>query len=76
MGIDGKPKDAEPLVQFKLPDGRAPLGRAAFEAFGALDIVDEHVNAAMVPSDALCQILHPVGVEVIDGDHDPRAAEL
>ena len=37
-------------VEVVLPDRRVPVGRAALEHLAAPDVVDEHVEAAVVPS--------------------------
>ena len=76
VGVDGEPEDPETLVEVVLPDGRVPLGRAALEQLAAPDVVDEHVDVAVVVPDLLGQALHLVGVEMVDCGRDTGAAEV
>ena len=50
--------------------------RAALEQLAAPDVVDEHVDVAVVAPDLLGQALHLGGVEMVDRDRDAGAAEL
>jgi hypothetical protein len=52
-----------------------PLSGTAFEQFSAPDIVDEHVDVAMVVADLLGQAFYLVGVEMVGCDRDTSAAE-
>ena len=49
--VDREPQDPQSLVEIVLPDGRVPVGRAALQHFGAPDVVDEHVDVAVVVPD-------------------------
>src|SRR5262249_34307788 len=74
--LHAEAEDAQPLVEIVVPDGRVPVGRTAFEHFGAPDVVDEDVDAAEVSPKPLCERLDLRRVEVIDGDGYADAAEL
>lgn len=50
MGFDGEPEYSEALVKVVLPYGSVPISRAAFENFAAPDIVDEHIDVAVIVS--------------------------
>ena len=75
VGLDGEPEYPESLVEIELPDGRVPLGRPALEQLTAPDVVDEHVDVAVIGLDARGQGLYLVLLEMVDGSRDPDAAE-
>ena len=47
--------------------GRVPLGGPALEQLAAPDVVDEHVDVAVVVADLLGEVPHLIGIEVVDG---------
>ena len=74
--IDGEPQNAQPVVEVELPDRRVPLRGAALEQLAAPDVVDEHVDVAVVAPDPVGEALDLHRVEVIDRYRDTGAAEL
>ena len=62
-----------PVVEVVLPDRRVPLGRAALEHLGAPDVVDQHVDVAVLAPDPLGQAAHLLGVEMVDAHRDRRS---
>jgi len=76
VGLDGEPQDSQTIVEVVLPDGRVPLRRSALQHFGAPDVVDEHVDVAVVRPNLLGQRLHLAGIEMVDCGGDTGAAEL
>ena len=75
MRVDREPEYSQAAVEVVLPDRRVPLTRAALEQLAAPDVVDEHVDVAVLGPDPLGQVLHLIGVEVVDCDRDAVAAE-
>jgi hypothetical protein len=53
--VDGQTEYAQTVVEVVLPDRSVPLGRPAFEHFRAPDVVDEHVDVAVVFADPIGQ---------------------
>jgi hypothetical protein len=70
VGVEGEAQQPQPALEVVLPERRAPLE----EVLGAPDVVDEHVEAAVVGVDALDEPRHLVGVQVVDRDGDALAA--
>ena len=56
--VDGKPKDPKTLLQILTPERHIPVARASFEQLGSPDVVDEHIDVAVLGSDLLRQALH------------------
>ena len=76
VGVDRESKDAQPGVEVVLPDRRVPVVGAALQDLGAPDVVDQHVDVAVVVPDPLGETPHLVGVEMVDRDRDAGAAEI
>ena len=76
VGVDGEPEDAKTVVEIELPDRRVPVGRTAFEHLAAPDVVDEDVDVAVLPPDVVGEVLHLVGIEMVDDGRDAGAAEV
>ena len=70
--VDGQPEDAKAGVEIVLPDRRVPLRRSALQDLGAPDVVDEHVDVAVLVAQLAGQPLHLRGIEVIDLLGDAR----
>ena len=51
VGLDRQFQYAKSLVEVVLPDRCVPFRRAAFQDFAAPDIVDEHVDVAVILAD-------------------------
>src|SRR5207302_2674035 len=45
------------------------------QQFATPDVIDQHVDVAVVLPDPCCQALHPVGVEMVDPYRDSGAAK-
>ena len=75
VGLDREPEDPQPRVEIELPDGRVPLRGAALEQLGAPDVIDEHVDVAVIPPDPLGQPRDLIGLEMIGGRGDADAAQ-
>ena len=67
--VDGQAQRAQADVQRRLPHRLVPLHRG-----GAPDVVDEHVQRALLGVDAIDERLDLVGHEVVDRDGDPPPA--
>src|SRR2546427_13276836 len=52
-----------------------PLCRAPLEQLATPDVVDEHIDVAMVFSEPLGERADLRGIEMVDGDRDPGASE-
>lgn len=76
MRLDAEPQNPQAVLQVELPDRRVPLRWPTFQDFGAPDVIDEHVDAAMFAADTFGQRRDLRGFEVIDGDGDALAAEF
>ncbi len=76
VSVDGQPQDAQTSFQIVSPDRRVPRWRGTFQDFGAPDVVDQHIDVAVVVAHARSQTPHLRGVEVINLDRDPHAAKL
>jgi SAM-dependent methyltransferase len=76
VGVDGQPQDAQACVQVMVPDRRVPVRRAAFEQFGAPDVVDQDVDVAVVCADLLGQFVDLFTVEVVDLGRDAETAQI
>ena len=68
--VDRQVQHAQPVVEVVLPHGRVPLE----EQLAAPDVVDQHVQPALLGVDALHERLDLRGLEVIDLDRDPGAS--
>src|SRR5882672_6776630 len=73
--VDGEPQYSESLVEVVRPDGRVPLRGPALEQLAAPDVVDEHVDVAVIGPDPVGQGLHSSGIEMVDGDRDAGPAQ-
>jgi hypothetical protein len=76
VSVNGEPQDSQTVVEVVFPNGSVPLSRTTFEQFAAPDVVDEHVDVAMVVANLLGQSVHLVRFEMVDRDCDTSAAEL
>jgi len=70
-----EPQDAQARAQIMLPDRGVPVSGPALELLGAPDVVDQHVEAAVLVADAPAQLADLLRVEVIDSDRDAGAAQ-
>src|SRR5437870_1026008 len=59
-----------------LPYGSVPISRTAFQQFRAPDVVDEHVDVAVVFPNLLGQLFHLVRFEMVDCDCNTGSAEM
>src|SRR5829696_6022134 len=75
MRLDAEPQNPQALFQIELPDRRIPFGGPALQPFGAPDVVDEHVDAAVFVTDTFGQCGDLRRFEMVDGDSDALAAE-
>ena len=67
--VDRQAQEPQAVVEVVLPHRRVPLE----EVLGAPDVVDEHVEAALLGVDPRDQGRDLRGVEVVDRDRDPLA---
>ena len=61
VGVNHEPEDPETVAEVVFPDGSVPLSRisrTAFECFGAPDVIDEHVDVAVIVADLFGQAFH------------------
>ena len=75
MRLDTEPQDPQALLQVELPDRRVPLRWPALQYFGAPDVVDEHVDTAVLTTDTFGQRRDLRRFKMVDGDSDALAAE-
>jgi hypothetical protein len=75
MRLDAEPQNPQALLQVELPDRRIPLRRPALQHFSAPDVVDEHVDAAVLGADMFGQRCDLRRFEMIDGDGYTLAAQ-
>src|SRR6266850_619178 len=68
--VDGEPQYSESLVEVVRPYGRVPLRGPALEQLAAPDVVDEHVDVAVIGPDPVGQGLHSSGIQVVESDRD------
>ena len=65
-----------PSVEVVLPDRRVPLRRTALQHLAAPDVVDEHVDVAVLVAEPVGQRSHLLRVQVVDRHGDADATEL
>ena len=70
VGVDRQAQQPQAGVEVVLPHRRVPLG----QLLAAPDVVDQHVQAALLGVDALHERLDLGRIEVVDRDGDPLAA--
>jgi hypothetical protein len=75
MRVDREPQDAQADVDVVFPDRLVPLGRSALEDLGAPDVVDQHVDVAVIVSDAIGEPLHLPRIEMVERNRDACSAE-
>jgi hypothetical protein len=76
VGINGKPEYPETGLEVGLPYRSVPIGRTAFQQFPAPDIIDEHVDVAVVFPNLLRQVFHLIRFEMIHRGCNTDAAKL
>src|SRR5439155_23182855 len=69
-------KGTQALVQVMLPDRLVPIRGPTLEFLSTPDVVDEHVDVAVLCSDLIGEHTHLLGVEMVDGQGDANAAQL
>src|SRR6187455_2979323 len=76
MRLDPEPQNPQAFLQVELPYRRVPLRWSTLQHFGAPDVVDEHVDAAMLGTDTCGQSRDLRRFEMVDGDGTAPAAEF
>ena len=69
MRVDGEAENVKASLR-SCSQMERPPGGATLQYLGTPDVVDEHVDVAVVPTDLAGQRLHLVGIEMIDCDRD------
>ena len=74
--VDCEPQYSKTVVEVVLPDRRVPVGGPAFQQFAAPDVVDEHVDVAVLLPNPIGEMFDLFRVEMIDCGGDTGAAKL